>query len=201
MSHDEIIGHLPRHILEQRDLLAQGYTTPARQPLWDTLTGALRFSRRGPLERDPSQKQLIPYVVITREEQVFVMERMPRGAEERLHGKLSCGVGGHLLRADQRDEELVIAGMLRELHEEVSITPAPSHAPVYRGLINDDSDEVGRVHLGVVFHLKVRHHTQVHVLETHKLKGSWWEREALKGERERLESWSRLLLGELAGWC
>lgn len=52
------------------------------------------FRPRPEMEEDPSYRQIIPYVVLTRGEEVFVLRRLKKGGEKRLHGLLSIGVGG-----------------------------------------------------------------------------------------------------------
>ena len=49
------------------------------------------FRPRPEMEEDPSYRQIIPYVVLTRGEEVFVLRRLKKGGEKRLHGLLSTG--------------------------------------------------------------------------------------------------------------
>ena len=116
--------------------------------------GATRFMRRGDAELDPNFKQLIPYVVFTCEQDgkrlVFAYRRGKGQGEARLRSKWSVGIGGHVNDGDLGDAENAFdAGTKREIAEEVSLDAnIASFARV--GLVNDDSTEVGSVHLGVV---------------------------------------------------
>ena len=116
--------------------------------------GATRFMRRGDAELDPNFKQLIPYVVFTCEQDgkrlVFAYRRGKGQGEARLRSKWSVGIGGHVNDGDLGDSENAFdAGTKREIAEEVSLDAnIASFARV--GLVNDDSTEVGSVHLGVV---------------------------------------------------
>lgn len=107
------------------------------------------FRPRSEVETDPSFKQLIPYVVLRCDGQVFHYRRGGSGTETRLHAKRSVGIGGHIADTDAAGQgNPYTAGMLRELREEV-------HVGLYTGgevfgFINDDSTPVGAVHLGVV---------------------------------------------------
>jgi predicted NUDIX family phosphoesterase len=109
----------------------------------------LSYRPRSEVETDPSFKQLIPYVVLRCGEQVFHYTRGQRGTEARLRALRSVGVGGHISQDDitlfgdpYRD------GMLREVAEEVYLES--KYTERCAGLINDDGNAVGQVHLGIV---------------------------------------------------
>src|SRR5881396_2544077 len=106
-----------------------------------------RFLDRPVAEENPAFKQLIPYVVVRDRERIFLMERTAAGGDARLHRKASIGVGGHLNPIDEGDDPLT-AGLRREWAEELLADWEPRFELV--GLLNDDSNAVGSVHLGVV---------------------------------------------------
>lgn len=207
-KYDEIIGFVPRDMLEKRALLAHGFSPTTSLPNLDEralLLEHLAFAKRGPLEEDPSRKQLIPYVVVTRGDKIFTMRRKRASLEARLHDKGSIGVGGHLSRVDEVNSaagfDEITAGMMRELHEELALSQAPTIEQLtYRGLINDDTNEVGQVHLGLVYHLALSPTAHVEVREVEKLEGGWSSLEELEREQTNLETWSALLLAPLANW-
>jgi predicted NUDIX family phosphoesterase len=59
------------------------------------------------------------------------------------------------------------------------------------GLINDDSNEVGSVHLGLFYKMKVG--KDVEVIEKEKLLGKWFSiSELKKSEEERMETWAEI---------
>lgn len=146
-----------------------------------------RFSSRAAMETDPSFKQVIPYLVLRDADRVFLMRRTRAGGDRRLHDRWSIGVGGHLNPGD-RD---IRGGLLREWREELEADFVPSFRLV--GLLNDDTTDVGRVHLGVVFEADAAGRP-VTVRETDKLEGSFVEAGAVRAVRDRLETWSRLVL-------
>lgn len=210
-KYDEIIGFVSREVLESHGLLSHGFSPKRMLDGEDELTfllANLDYAKRGPLEEDPSRKQLIPYVVVTRGEDIFTMRRKRASREARLHDKRSIGVGGHLCaedgaprRASAFDE--ITAGMMRELGEELALSSRPAtHEIFYRGLINDDTNEVGQVHLGIVYHLNIAESVEISVRETEKLEGSWSKLDelVLEASEEKLETWSALLLDPLKGW-
>ena len=108
------------------------------------------FRPRPEMEEDPSYRQIIPYVVLTRGEEVFVLRRLKKGGEKRLHGLLSIGVGGHINPVDEAGRgEALMRGLRREVEEEVEVERELSLVPV--GVINEETNEVGSVHLGFMF--------------------------------------------------
>ncbi|MCF0234171.1 MAG: phosphoesterase [Thermoguttaceae bacterium] len=112
----------------------------------------LRFMRRGDAERDPEFKQLIPYVAFTCRDQIFAYRRGAGAGEARLRAKCSVGVGGHVAQEDADDPDPAAwfeNGLKREIAEEVALGADVAFFERL-GLVNDDSTEVGTVHLGVV---------------------------------------------------
>ena len=119
---------------------------PGAGPWIDTIYERGFYKNRDVVEEDPSLKQVIPYAVIVRNERVFLFQRLPQGGEQRLVGKLSIGVGGHVNPQDAKD--VVTNALVRELNEELHLGPGWRHRIV--GLLNDDTNAVGSVHVGVV---------------------------------------------------
>lgn len=148
-----------------------------------------RYLPRPIAEDDPSQKQLIPYVVVRDADRVFLMERTDAGGDARLHRKASIGVGGHLNPVDAGEEPL-LAGLRREWAEELVAEWEPEFT--LAGLLNDDTNPVGAVHLGVVFEVEAAGRP-VSVRETDKLSGRFAPRDDLAAAWERMETWSRLV--------
>jgi len=120
-----------------------------------TATANVLYLNRSAAELDRRYKQLIPYALILCKDRILRYRRGKGGGETRLHGLFSVGVGGHI---SEEDNGLFTTGigyheaMRRELMEEVSID-ATNEAAV--AVINDDSTDVGFVHLGVVHVVQV----------------------------------------------
>lgn len=118
------------------------------------------FSERGPLEIDIDRKQIIPYVVIgSKKNETFLSYIRPnKGNEERLHGKISIGFGGHIETQDADNAMGIFDAILncarREVKEELSLWADEMKFETL-GYINDDSNDVGQVHFGVVMYLDV----------------------------------------------
>jgi predicted NUDIX family phosphoesterase len=163
------------------------------------LDGVAQARPRRELELDPSWKQPIPYAVAlyrlegapASDTQLFWMDRLAGGSDKRLHGRASFGVGGHISPSDGG----IMAALTREWVEEVATPSLPTFAPV--GLLNDDGDDVGRVHLGVVF-IATLTSPDIHIRETHKLAGSLVPVSEALRRRDELEGWSARLIDTIA---
>ncbi len=156
------------------------------------------FLPRGAAEDDPTHKQLIPYLVLHHGDRVLCYTRGKAGGEARLHAKMSIGIGGHINDGDSHaehfDEAAYFRAVERELHEELVIPGG--YRQRIAALLNDDSNEVGRVHLGVV-HLIEVDSTDIRPREDAIRDLRFLTPAELAPLRERLESWSQICLGGL----
>jgi predicted NUDIX family phosphoesterase len=171
-----------------------------RVALWDQrIRDHGFFLERRHAELDSSFKQVIPYVLMTHGDEVLLLQRKATGGESRLHGKLSIGVGGHVNPIDGVEgADVLDAGCRRELEEELVIDTPFTLEP--RGVINDESGDVGSVHFGLVAVARCET-PDVTIRETDQLEGSFVSREALKElaakEGDRFETWSSLIIERL----
>lgn len=153
------------------------------------------FRPRDMVESDPSWKQIVPYAILRCADQLFHYTRGKRGGETRLLALRSIGVGGHICDEDRSlFGDLVKEGMMRELLEEVAINGDFEESCL--GFINDDSTDVGRVHLGVVYVLDLAS-PHVSPREQALTQAGFAPIPTLKSEREAFESWSQFILDEL----
>jgi len=150
------------------------------------------YEPRAAMERDPSFKQIIPYLVLRDGPRWFLMQRTAAGGDERLHHRYSIGVGGHLNPGDGG----LLGGLRREWTEELEAAFVPAFELV--ALLNDDTSDVGSVHLGAVYVAEAGGRP-VSIRETHKLSGAFADEPAVAAVVDRMESWSRLTFEFLAG--
>lgn len=133
-----------------------------------------------------------------------MVRRRTQGTEQRLHGRMSIGLGGHVgpEDGDIGDPKLLRRGLLRELREELALPPGPLE-PRFVGWINDDSNPVGEVHVGLAFHLELptdpgRAGAElVKIREISKLEGGLVPlvgRDSPWQNLCHLETWSRILI-------
>ena len=153
-----------------------------------TVQRSASYLDRPMAEEDPRFKQLIPYVVVRDGDRVFLMRRTDAGGDARLHGKASIGVGGHLNPVDEGEDPLM-TGLRREWDEEIEAGWDPEFRLV--GLLNDDGNPVGTVHLGVVFTVEADGRP-VAVREHEKLVGKFVDADAIDAAWDGLETWSQL---------
>ena len=144
------------------------------------------FLDRPTAEQSPQYKQIIPYVVIRHDGSYFLLQRTRAQAEARLHDKYSLGVGGHI----NPDAPTILGGLDKELEEEVGVEG--DYEIGFVGILNDDTTDVGRVHLGVVYVLDSAT-GEVAIRETDKMTGSWVARGDLEPLRDRMETWSQIV--------
>lgn len=162
------------------------------------------FVERAYAERTPALKQVIPYTIVHRargedEGSVLLVRRLARGGEARLHEKLSIGIGGHVNPEDlvsDRGRSLFEQGSRRELEEELVLEGVTRVEQV--GLLNDDANAVGAVHVGLVQVLRLQ--GAVRIREEDVLDGrlvSPEELGRLRASGADFETWSSLLVDSL----
>ncbi|MFC1633656.1 hypothetical protein ACFL5Z_02340 [Planctomycetota bacterium] len=163
--------------------------------------GVPRFMPRSQAEHDPSYKQIIPYVIMVHEDKVLSYVRGRRAGETRLVGNRSIGIGGHINPIDADNSPLFaylydnyLTAVQREVAEEVSIETAYTDRVV--ALLNDDSNEVGSVHLGIV-HCWNLAEPNVGKREQMITQMTFMTAEELQQVRDTLETWSQKCLDGL----
>jgi predicted NUDIX family phosphoesterase len=156
------------------------------------------FLSRDLAEEDPGHKQIIPYAIFRHGDRYLHYVRGGGSGEKRLASKGSIGIGGHINDTDHAaaslDKDTYTTGVEREINEELNLTG--THRQKILGLINDDSNEVGRVHLGVV-HLFTLDSDDVTSAEDNITGLRFLTLEELAAERDRLETWSQICLDGL----
>ena len=180
-----------KHIPEP--LLKQGFN-PASESLVKSLleNPQLFFMQRDLAENDPNYKQLIPYVVFQSPKGFFSYQRGKASSETRLRMLRSLGIGGHIEKEDgDIGQNSYVKGLWRELKEEVGIDP--SNNIKLLGFINDDSNDVGKVHLGIV-HLYQLETSDLESKELNLTDCKFPSISKIKEEEESFETWSRLLI-------
>lgn len=195
---DEMITVVPRKILfNDEENKFNGFldkNTVKGQEIFDTLS-EFEVKRRGDMEEDPTFKQLISYCILENEnDELLVYERLSGGGEARLHGQSSIGVGGHMndVKGAESINEVLRVNAQRELEEEVGLSESKSQNLAYIGFINDDTNEVGEVHLGVVFKIHVNSN-DVEAMETDTLRIKWVDQSKIE-DYDEFETWSALIL-------
>ena len=170
------------------------------QPYLDAMLarGNNYFLARASAENDPTHKQIIPYAILACGDRVLHYVRGKKAGEQRLVAKGSIGIGGHMNDEDESlfawDEQAYRAGVEREVNEEVLIeTPFQDRIVA---LLNDDTTEVGSVHLGVV-HVFQLQEPKVQKREAMITNLAFLSKAELLERRENLETWSQICVDHL----
>jgi len=156
------------------------------------------FLPRAQAENDPTHKQIVPYAILAFKDKVLYYVRGKKAGEQRLVAKGSIGIGGHMNESDESlfawDEKAYRAGVEREVNEEIKIDAKFDDRIV--ALLNDDTTEVGQVHLGIVHVFKLAE-PKVEKREAMITNLAFLGKDELLKRRESLESWSQLCLDSL----
>jgi predicted NUDIX family phosphoesterase len=158
------------------------------------------FMDRAEAEADPTHKQLIPYCLIRCGSSILNYTRGKSGGEDRLHALRSVGVGGHINPVDtgggRTGRDAYFAAVERELTEELVFDTARTNR--IAALLNDDTNDVGRVHLGIV-HVIELENTRVSAREDALANLAFSDLAELRGPLlPTLESWSRFVIEDIA---
>jgi predicted NUDIX family phosphoesterase len=152
------------------------------------------FRKRSELEEDPSFKQIIPYAIISCKDSFYLFKRTSKQTEKRLHNQLTLGVGGHMNPRNSMEpkEQYLINELKREFFEEVKLLNACIIKDIkFIGFINDDTIPVGRVHIGLLYHIHVSN-KDVYINEPDKMTADWIEKSNLAEFYEGMETWTKI---------
>ena len=201
MPQEEQVLVIERKVLEQVGMF-QGLTFDVDNYLGEFFVqGVPRFMPRSQVEENPAYKQLIPYVLMSYQGKYLSYVRGRRAGEARLVGNRSIGIGGHINPADDMPlfntdfYETYLAAVEREVGEEVAVET--SHTDRVVALLNDESNEVGSVHLGIVHHW-ILNAPKVRRREQMITQMAFMTFAELHEVRDTLETWSGLCLNSLA---
>src|SRR5947207_9920950 len=156
------------------------------------------FLARASAETDPTHKQIIPYALLACGDRVLHYVRGKKAGEQRLVAKGSIGIGGHMNESDESlfawDAQAYRAGVEREVNEEIKIDTQFQARIV--ALLNDDTTEVGRVHLGIVHVFRLTQQ-KVEKREAMITNLAFLTKAELLNRRESLETWSQICVDSL----
>ena len=158
----------------------------------EVLKNHREFLPRSEMEKDSSYKQIIPYLIFEYDGKYFVMQRKAEASEQRLKSKFSIGIGGHIREDDIKSLDLS-QWANREFHEEVLYDGKLEIKPL--GVVNDDSNSVGEVHIGFVFLLK-GFSGDIKIRSEHK-SGRLMSLKECLDHQSRMETWSSMVLDYL----
>jgi len=154
---------------------------------------------RDEAETNPKYKQIIPYTVLIKDDNVLVYKRTKKGGEGRLHEKLSIGIGGHVNPIDGLGLVALGEAIGREINEETTLpayfTEEECKLDII-GLLYDPSNDVGKVHVGLVSTVVLgKDIPQPEPKDPACAEFNWVPINELKeNPPENLENWSKMVL-------
>lgn len=199
MAQEEQVLVIKREVFEQVGLF-NGLMFDTERYLDEIFAkGVSFFMPRPQAEKDPSFKQLIPYVIMTHNGKYLSYVRGKRAGETRLVSKRSIGIGGHINPIDDmplfaNPFDTYLAAVEREIAEEVTV--GANHTNHIVALLNDESNEVGSVHLGIV-HYWLLDEPKVERREQMITQMDFMSVAELQEVKDTMETWSGLCLSGL----
>ncbi|MFA5793769.1 MAG: hypothetical protein WC980_01670 [Candidatus Brocadiia bacterium] len=156
-----------------------------------------QFVNRPYAENNPDLKQIIPYMLMQYKDRFFLLHRRATQTEKRLHNKYSLGVGGHInpVKGMRSIRGIIEKGLERELHEELTVKCPYRYKLV--AYLNDDSNPVGQVHLGLIYTVNVKDGAKVSVAETELMDGHFATGDEITPHYPLMETWSQILYNNL----
>jgi predicted NUDIX family phosphoesterase len=207
---EEVLG-VPREVCE--DIFASSIAKDGLTAFWQTnpeetslflseLTSAAGFMLRNEAETNVAFKQIIPYCIVVYSgidgDLILNYSRAKDNTPEaRLAGKRSIGVGGHINPEEQYviGSDSYLRSLHRELNEEFGIKERMIQDIFTLGFVNDEENDVGQVHVGVV-HVIVLNTTVLGEIESHLTDPRWDTPQEILLEAD-LETWSKMTLAGL----
>lgn len=155
---------------------------------------------KDPVYFDIGQKlpQVLPYAIIQCGDEYLTYSRA-KGTEDRLHGSLSLGFGGHIEMEDVRHSKVALTpALLRELDEEVGLNlDVPFDLINLKTALVDSTNDVGKVHFGLVYSLIIDEKTDIKPDPREIHLPVWQTKEQLTETVNRYENWSQLIINKI----
>lgn len=176
--------------------------------------GALSTLPKKRHEEDPRYRGLVSYILFRHSSWYFSYAR-DKGSDARLEKNFSLGIGGHVNESDLKKTieamgmdafydkttafETILAASkvaaVREINEEVDSENYVVHDGILKflGVLNDESNDVGKVHLGMIFEVDWPHPYLKMRPESCAKDGDFRSPVTLANQYENMENWSKIL--------
>ncbi len=166
---------------------------PIEDSFFDIVQEQQEFLPRPQMEEDPVYKQIIPYLIFKFQDRYFLMQRKSTSSEQRLKNKYSLGIGGHMRQEDMQQAKTIFDWAHREFQEEIDYKGSFTIKTL--GMLNDDSNPVGQVHVGLV--LLLEGDSDSIKVRSELKSGQLLTISELKTHFEDMESWSQIIFKEI----
>jgi len=199
---DEEVLCLPRKSVEGQIKLSEKKMVT---PNWKVVTKLVNrrgtYVPRSKAEASDSLLQVVPVCIIRNGDLFLTNVRHEPG--ESLHDALGNWAGGHVRKQDLDEArskwESVLAGLRRELHEELSLEDLPRLEPV--GIVHSSEDKRAASHIGIVFQVVFSDPANIAAFENKTIRErpnryvrtSWMDKKDLSRTLESQRDWSRAI--------
>src|SRR3990167_2521932 len=170
------------------DGIWRGIKTANLQKYLNIISTRHKFLPRSEVEENPHWQQIIPYLIFEKGDKIFLMRRKSDHTDKRLANMYSIGVGGHVNKKDMGSRN-IMNWAKREFEEEISYEG--HYKSEFLGLINDDSNDVGLVHLGLVIKIS-GDSDNISIKDEHK-SGSLESLSKIGAHYKHMETWSQIV--------
>jgi predicted NUDIX family phosphoesterase len=179
---------------ENNEFHFKGFKELEETNFLDKINNCTFFMNRGQAEKDPDHVQIIPFILVKKEDKFFAIEKLPATGDKREIGLFSIAVGGHINPIDG-GENILIDGAAREFNEEVAYSK--DFNGKLMGFVNAETNEFNSVHLGAIFLQEVDEDIDVHEKEKHIMRGKLMDKDELKEIYSKFGIWSQDLLDNI----
>lgn len=166
---------------------------PIEDSFFDIIQEQQEFLPRPQMEEDPLYKQIIPYLIFKFQDRYFLMQRKSTSSEQRLKNKYSLGIGGHMRQEDMQQAKTIFDWAHREFHEEIDYQGCFTIKTL--GMLNDDSNPVGQVHVGLV--LLLEGDCDAIKIRSELKSGQLLTVQELQAHYNDMETWSQIIFNEI----
>lgn len=166
---------------------------PIEENFFDLVEQEKEFLPRPAMEEDPLYKQIIPYLIFKCQDRYFLMQRKSTTTEQRLKNKYSLGIGGHMRQEDMQQAKTIFDWAHREFQEEIDYQGTFTIKTL--GMLNDDSNPVGQVHVGLV--LLLEGDCDAIKVRSELKSGQLLTIQELQAHYDEMESWSQIIFNEI----
>lgn len=194
MKKDEKVLVVPRNIIF-KDGVWQGIKTEKLDYYLSLIKNNYQFKTRGEVENDDSWQQIIPYILFSYKDKYFLYKYLEKAGEKRLVNNYQLGVGGHINLIDvKQNEDILETAARREWEEEIEYKGKILGRKLI-GILNDDTRQVEKVHLGLIYHF-IGDSPEISVKEKNILEGKLIELNNLNDYLKNSEGWAPIVYQE-----
>ena len=192
-------------------VFVQGLNNYSHFDFLDQIQKHIVVAQRSMLEENPRYRQLLPYVIVRQLQEngeylYFTYRRTSGVGESRLAGNVSIGYGGHidLIDAEYMGNSIIdifrtiYLSAIREIDEEIETNMGKGAASgdlnFASQFILDDTNEVGKVHVGIIMTFDIPTGIIINCKEDELTSMPPMTAIELLGSNLPLENWSEIYL-------